>query len=208
MGNALSAIITIVFILVGIGQVLAPVFKAIAEANEKSKRKAMQDQGGVQDRNRNDRGAFLPEMTQQGVPRPAAAVSQPANSSRSARNKPNPSKKQKQQGSTKGQTSAKTATGNRSPGSGVGAHVDSYIGQHVKSHIGQQLNESVKHDIADQVRSHLGEDKNKPSAPSAATTHGSAAAGSLLLALRSPEGVRQAILMNEVLSKPKSLRRS
>ena len=107
----------------------------------------------VQDRNRNDRGAFLPEMTQQGVPRPAAAVSQPANSSRSARNKPNPSKKQKQQGSTKGQTSAKTATGNRSPGSGVGAHVDSYIGQHVKSHIGQQLNESVKHDIADQVRS-------------------------------------------------------
>jgi hypothetical protein len=207
MGIAFGAIVTIVIIIAGIAQALAPVFKSIAEANEKAKRQSMPQPGRARGRNSNDPGSFLPEMTQQGVSRPTPVVSQPANvvrSSGAARGKSERPKKQK--GAAKGKSSSSTASG--SPGSGVGAHVASYISQHVKTHIGNQISDSVKHDIGDQVRNHLGEDKNKPTAPTVETTHGSVAAGSLLSALRSPQGVRQAILINEVLSKPKALRRS
>ncbi len=152
--------------------------------------------------------SFLPEMTQQGTQRPAAiaARSRPRKTTEPARSQQ--ARPRKQQSGATGRPSGNPVGGERSPGSGVGAHVDSFIGQHVKAHIGHQGGDSVKNDISDQVRSHLGEDRNKPSAPAAATTHGSAAAGNLLLALRSPEGVKQAILMSEILSKPKALRRS
>ena len=156
----------------------------------------------------NDPSSFLPEMTQQGLPRPAAiaAGTRPSKTTKSVRGQqPRPGKSQS--GAT-AKPSARPVGADRSPGSGVGAHVATFIGQHVKSHIGNQLSDTIKTDISDQVRSHLGEDKNKPSMPTAATTHGSAAAGDLLLALRSPQGVRQAILISEVLSKPKALRRS
>ena len=155
-----------------------------------------------------DPTSFLPEMTQQGVARPAAmtAGSRRSKTPDSARGQQ--SRPRKQKSGPTARPSANPVGVDRSPGSGVGAHVDTFIGQHVKSHIGNQLADSVKTDISDQVRSHLGEDRNKPPAPTAATTHGSAAAGDLLLALRSPQGVRQAILISEVLSKPKALRRS
>lgn len=114
----------------------------------------------------------------------------------------------KQQGTSPGKTVRNiSSSGDRSPGSGVGAHVDAFIGQHVSSHIGHQIDANIKQDIRDPVRSHLGEDKNKQPVPTGTTSHGSAAAGDLLSALRSPQGVRQAILIAEVLGKPKALRR-
>ncbi|MEJ7592381.1 MAG: hypothetical protein WKF77_12590 [Planctomycetaceae bacterium] len=212
MGPFIGGIITVVVIIVGLIQALAPVFKSISEAIEKANRPPVQNPGQPGGMNTNPPSSFLPEMTQQGVPRPAAMNARPGNAPRPP-NTPRPARGQQQpprkkHGGAPPKPSAKSVGGDRSPGSGVGAHVDSFIGQHVKSHIGQQLADSGKNEINDQVRSHLGEDRNKPSAPTAATTHGSAAAGDLLLALRSPEGVRQAILMSEVLSKPKALRRS
>lgn len=159
-------------------------------------------------RAKNDPFSFLPEMTQKGAPPAAATTSRSRTSKKQEPARGQQSRPRKQQGGQTAGTSATHAGNERSSGSGVGAHVDSFIGQHVKSHIGHQLSDAVTMDITDQVRSHLGEDKNRPSGPTAATTHGSAAAGDLLLALRSPQGVRQAILISEVLSRPKSLRRS
>lgn len=173
-------------------------------------RPAMQHQQ-LQSPNRqtsNNPSSFLPEMTQQGAPRAAAATSRPRPSKQQAPARVQQSRSSKQQRGPAAKSSVRPAGIDRSPGSGVGAHVETFIGQHVKSHIGNQLAASVTADISDQVRNHLGEDKNRPSAPAAATTHGSAAAGDLLSALRSPLGVRQAILISEVLSRPKSLRRS
>ena len=126
-------------------------------------------------------------------------------------NRPRQSPRQKPQRSSAAGQAAPAAQTRQNPrpiGSGVAAHVESFIGGHVDEHIGHQVADAVKTDVGDQVRHHLGEDRNKPTAPTAATTHGSAAAGDLLLALRSPEGVRQAILMSEILTKPKALRRS
>ncbi len=212
MGNAFGAIVTIVIIIAGIIQALAPVFKSIAEANEKAKRQSMPNSGGPRGRNADAPSSFLPDMTQQDISRPASVAPQPPNAARSTgaagttRGKSERSKKQK--AAVQGKASQKSTAAGGSPGSGVGAHVASYIGQHVKTHIGNQIGDSVKNDISDQVRSHLGEDKNKPTAPTVDTTHGSVAAGNLLSALRSPQGVRQAILISEVLSKPKALRRT
>lgn len=217
MGGFVGGLITVVVIIVGLIQALAPVFKSISEAIEKSNRPPLQNPRPPGGMNADNPTSFLPEMTQQSVPRRAAASPGPANVprpqsvARPARGQQERGQQQrgrKQQVAATAKPTARPAGGDRAPGSGVGAHVESYIGQHVKSHIGHQLADSVKNDIGDQVRSHLGEDRNKPVVPAAATTHGSAAAGDLLLALRSPEGVRQAILMNEILSKPKSRRRA
>ncbi|MBC7967131.1 MAG: hypothetical protein H7Z17_14550 [Fuerstia sp.] len=212
MGGFIGGLITVVVIIVGLIQALAPVFKSISEAIEKSNRPPGQNPALPGGMNANNPASFLPEMTQQSAPRPASTTSRPANVPQ-PRNAKGTARRQQQrpgqqQGSAPARPSAKPVGGDRSPGTGVGAHVDSFIGQHVKSHIGHQLADAVKTDIGDQVRHHLGEDRNKPTSPTAATTHGSAAAGDLLLALRSPEGVRQAILMSEILTKPKALRRS
>jgi len=212
MGPFIGGIITVVVIVVGLIQALAPVFKSISEAIEKANRPPVQNPGQPGGANTNAPSSFLPEMTQQGVPRQATMNAGPGNAprppgtARPARGQQQTPRKK--QGGAHPKPSAKPVGIDRSPGSGVGAHVDTFIGQHVKSNIGNQFSESVKTDISDQVRSHLGEDRDRPSAPAAATTHGSAAAGDLLLALRSPQGVRQAILISEVLSKPKALRRS
>ena len=204
----LGAVITVVFIIAGIIQALAPIFKAISEANEKARRQSMQGSDGARARSTNASGSFPPERTQQEGPRSVAGVSRPANAARSSKKegtaRRQSARSKKQQGDAGGKPAPKSAP---SSISGVGAHVDSYIGQHVKSHIGHQIGDAVRNDISDQVRSHLGEDKDKPTAPAVATTHGSVAAGDLLLALRSPQGVKQAIMISEVLSKPKALRR-
>ena len=226
MGQFAGGIVTFVIIVAAIVQALTPVFQAIAKANNKSKLAPGNNVGGLENMTSNvpADSSFLPELNQEGMPRPAAMSSRPQGNQRrnqqpqrpqntgNTQRGQQPRQKQRQPAGNKN-TPQKGPTnpspgGGRSPGTGVGAHVDSFIGQHVKSHIGKQISDAVKSDINDQVRSHLGDDKNKQTAPTAATTHGSAAAGDLLTALRSPEGVRQAILISEVLGKPKALRRS
>lgn len=212
MGPFLGTIVTIVFIIAGLVQALAPVFKAIAEANEKAKREALARSGGSRSGSRNDPDSFLPQLKQQGVPQQTSNATRPpdvrGSSDTAVAPRRQAARPKKKQNAAAAKPAPKSAPAAPPRGSGVGSHVDSYISQHVKSHIGQQIGDAVKNDISDQVRSHLGEDKNKPTAPGAATTHGSAAAGDLLSALRSPQGVRQAIMISEVLGRPKSLRRS
>jgi hypothetical protein len=91
-------------------------------------------------------------------------------------------------------------------GSGVAEHVDSYIGDHVRSHMGRDVDNFVKKDIDERVRSHLGSQSSKPVEMSASDT-GSAAADDILSVLKTPAGVRHAILVNEILSRPRSLRK-
>lgn len=209
MGQFVGGLVTFFIIMVAIIQAIAPIIQSISKANEKSTQPPGTNLRGPRNAERDvpPQASFLPELTQQGRPRPASTASLPQPNSRSQ----NPLRgqqgrqKQKPAKSSKSDSTASRA-GKSPPGSGVGAHVEAYIGQHVKSHIGKQIGDAVKTDISDQVRSHLGDDRNSQSATTS-TTHGSSAAAELLRALRSPEGVRQAILISEVLSKPKALRR-
>ena len=94
----------------------------------------------------------------------------------------------------------------RNLGSGLSQHVDSYIGDHVRSHMGRDVDNFVKKDIDERVISHLGSQSSKPVEMSASDT-GSAAADDILSVLKTPAGVRHAILVNEILSRPRSLRK-
>lgn len=90
----------------------------------------------------------------------------------------------------------------RNVGSGIKKHVDTFIGEHVRTHMGRDVDEFVKQDISDRVKQNLGKD-----APAAAPSGTSQAASSLMSILQNPEGVKQAIVVSEILSKPKALRR-
>jgi len=106
----------------------------------------------------------------------------------------------------KSQQQPKTGQKPRTVGSGVSEHVDSFIGDHVRSHMGRDVDNFVKKDIGERVRSHLGSQSSKPVEMSASDT-GSAAADDILSVLKTPAGVRHAILVNEILSRPRSLRK-
>lgn len=96
--------------------------------------------------------------------------------------------------------------GERRVGSGVTEHVNEYISQHVSQHIDRDVDEYVEATIVDNVEGHLGNRLlEMPSGPK--PKRGSAAAASIRTMLRNPEGIRNAILINEVLSRPAALRR-
>lgn len=113
---------------------------------------------------------------------------------------------QKQSAASRQQQSSKNQKP-RNVGSGVSEHVDSFIGDHVRSHMGRDVDNFVKRDIDERVKSHLGSQSSKPVEMSASDT-GSVAAEGILSVLKTPAGVRHAILVNEILSRPKSLRKN
>lgn len=94
----------------------------------------------------------------------------------------------------------------RNLGSGVAQHVDSFIGDHVRSHMGRDVDNFVQKDIEERVKSHLGSQSSAP-VEMLATGQSSFSAENILSVLKTPAGVRQAILVNEILSRPKSLRK-
>lgn len=116
-----------------------------------------------------------------------------------------PAKRQKQGSSLAGKQHEKS---NRSAnrGSGVSEHVDSYIGDHVRSHMGRDVDAFVNMDIAERVKSHLGSQSSSPQ-EIVSTVAGSQEATDLLALLKTKAGVKNAILVNEILSRPRSLRR-
>lgn len=96
-------------------------------------------------------------------------------------------------------------------GSSISQHVDEYIGQHVAEHIDNDVEEYVEATIVDSVDSHLGKrdaEMPKPTGgPSPSTSGGNSAAAEVAKLLRDPKGVRNAILISEILSRPRALRR-
>jgi hypothetical protein len=69
--------------------------------------------------------------------------------------------------------------------------------------MGRDVDKFVKKDIDDRVTSHLGTDASEPHSPFATQS-----APALRSILSSPGGIKQAMVVNEILSKPKSLRDS
>jgi hypothetical protein len=69
----------------------------------------------------------------------------------------------------------------------------------IDANVKKDVDTAVQQDITDAVRKDIGTDGTL-GAVQAQTIH------PLIQALRNPQGVRQAILLNEVLSRPKSLR--
>ena len=95
----------------------------------------------------------------------------------------------------------------RARGSSISSHIDTYISQHVTEHVNHGVADAVEADIVESVESHLG---NRAAELPTLTHSGdreSTRADTFRQLLKSRKGVRQAILLNEVLSRPRVLRR-
>ncbi len=90
--------------------------------------------------------------------------------------------------------------------SGVAEHVDQYMAKHINSRRDRDTGEYVDVSIADGVDAHLGRRDREMPALTASRHQNTAAASDIADLLRSPTGIRNAILVNEILSRPKSLR--
>ena len=91
-------------------------------------------------------------------------------------------------------------------GSGISEHVDTYISKHVADHVDSKVDNLGKGDIAHSVEDHLGARSVEMPAVEVIVQNDSPAAEIRRL-LRTRQGVRQAILLNEVLNRPRALRR-
>ncbi|MCA9060387.1 MAG: hypothetical protein KDA85_17880, partial [Planctomycetaceae bacterium] len=77
--------------------------------------------------------------------------------------------------------------------------------RHVDSYLDHDVDESVEVEVVSSVEQHLGK---RPESRSADTGNdGSPMLADVVAALRSPAGARQALILNEVLAKPRALRR-
>ena len=75
------------------------------------------------------------------------------------------------------------------------------LGQGVRTHhLGNRVNEAVEKEIVEKVKSDLGDSYSAVAGRSGADVH------PLVKAIRDPEGIRQAILLNEILMPPRSRR--
>ena len=92
-------------------------------------------------------------------------------------------------------------------GSGITDHVDTYISRHVSEHVDSHVDDFVEADIAESVVSHLGSRPKEIGDLTSSHTDPLTPAARFRKLLKSQNGVRQAILLNEVLTKPRILRR-
>ena len=141
-----------------------------------------------------DIDAFLNEV---GSP----AKQQPARQQRSEEHRPRRRQTQRQM------QPAQDASESRRLGSGISEHVDSYITQHVDEYVDSQVDDFVDVDIAQSVESHLGDRRSEMPRKTEVADSPDSPAVHFRKLLQNPKGVRQAILLNEVMSRPRVLRK-
>lgn len=129
---------------------------------------------------------------------PAAAPNQPRRQTRSEQRKQQ--KPKRQQPPRESDSSSSRSRAPVPPGRGVQQHVESYIGQHVSEHIGTGISKHVQPEIVDSGQKTPGVDD--------AAMMDQLATSEIRKMLQSPEGMRQAIIAAEVISRPRSMRRS
>ena len=91
-------------------------------------------------------------------------------------------------------------------GTGINKHVESYIADHVAENVGSDVSDHVRTDIVQSAQSHLGLRSSEMPSPTE-NAHVTSRADSIRRTLQQPEGVRQAIVLYEVLKHPVALRR-
>lgn len=184
-----------------------------------------QAQAGRPDRRRkvqNDIDDFLAEVSQTSGNRPrgtragssaAGSKSRPRRA-RSQQQRPQRRKPQRRQQPRPKQVRAEVQPSSlrdessaRSLGSGISEHVDTYISQHVADHIDSKVDDYVEVDIVESVDRRLGSRDAEMPVTADAMTDDVTPADQFRQLLSSRQGIRQAILLNEVLQRPRILRR-
>jgi len=118
-------------------------------------------------------------------------------------------KQRRRQQARRARTQTNTAppeSSQRPLGSGISEHVDSYINKHIEDYVDSKVDDLVEVDIIDTVEDHLGNRSMEMPAATKTSSDKRDAAARFRELLKSREGVRQAILLNEVLARPRCLR--
>ncbi len=199
MANLIDSIVPIIVFIAVVSGIISSIKEAAAKNSKVSA--APQQPSRAQ----SEIEAFLSGAQSQPVSPQKPASPPPRPAQQASRTKQNPRQKSQKNTPVKTKSTA-DAQKPRSVGSGVSEHVDSFIGQHVKSHMGRDVDAFVNKDINERVKSHLGSQSSQPVEMTSSDT-GSKAADDLLGVLKSRVGVRHAILVNEILSKPLALRK-
>ncbi len=121
------------------------------------------------------------------------------------RRPPRPQERQRQQATARQPKDSPPIT-ERALGSGISEHVDQYIAQHVAEHVDSNVDDHLEVDIAHSVSSHLGDRSAELPSLTQAGVDVPTTAENFRQLLRSRQGVRQAILLNEILTRPRALR--
>ena len=205
----------LIFFLVVIGfSVMQSIIKAANEKAKERERLAQAGQPGRKHRVQSEIESFLQEVTGNPVQkeRPRQGDSQRTKQRRERRRQEAGTRKQqgeeqRRQQAAKARTKSKArtpVTSKRPVGSGISEHVDQYIGQHVNDYMDHDVKEYVETSIVDSVDSHLGQ---RSLEMPASTQKKRPAASPVAALLKNPEGIRNAILVNEILSRPRALRK-
>lgn len=118
-------------------------------------------------------------------------------------NRPQP--KSSQPGRTVSDAPAAAPSTVASRGPALGAQVTQHLAEAMAPRIGQAVQQDLPHAVQQSVDKHLGKTRTLSGRPGADTGSGSAAL--IVAMLKKPESVRAAIILNEVLGPPPSLRR-
>jgi len=194
---------SIVFVIVLIISIISWVVNLVQGNNQKGK---------PQNRNRTNQGKsdlekFLQDVVGGGKQDPdqesrKKPASQKQNPSGNGNKKPAKPKPQQQPAAANKPTGARPAKSPLTPsamGDGGRSHVGSNLdSRSVDAAVKQDVDGAVQRDINDTVRRDMGADSTNINVQR--TVH------PLILALRNPQGVRQAIMLAEILNRPKSLR--
>jgi hypothetical protein len=207
------------WIVITIFIVLRIVFSISKAANQNGQKQRVQAEPGRKRRVQSEIEAFLSEVTggKQPDKRDDAELARQRQAQRNAETKrlqrdekqrrSGDGKKKSVRREQKASTSKSRHRGERKVGFGVAAHVDEFIGKHVSEHINHDVDEYVEATIVDSVDEHLGRRVIEMPTMATSSVATSSAAASVAKMLRNPEGVRNAIIVNEILSRPRALRR-
>ena len=199
----------IVFLVIIVFKVIQSVAKKATENAERQRRMAQRGNPDRKRRVQNEIEAFLSNVG--GTNRPPQQKNEEARQRRE-RQKQQAIAKRRQQEERRRRREAAAAQKQshreqeHRVGSGINEHVDEYINKHVSEHIDNDVEEYVEATIIDNVEEHLGVRTEEMPATTTAGSESSAAAEAVAAMLRNPEGVRNAILLNEILTRPRTLR--
>lgn len=196
----------IIFIVFVVISVVRAISKAANEQAAKQPREIRKADPDRRRRVQSEIESFLNEVTG-GKGGDAAAQQKREAAERRARRERAQRKQQEKEERRRRQVAASKEAEQRNSkrafGSDISDHVDSYINKHVAEYVDNDIEEYVEATIVDSVEEHLGDRPTRvPDKPA-----GSKAAQEVIQLLRDPKGVRNAILVNEILTKPRALRR-
>lgn len=196
----------IFFLVIVVFSIIQSIIKS---ANEKAKKQQLQADPDRRKRVQNEIESFLAEVS--GGQPDASERRRKRQQRTNARRREQQIQKNRREEELRQQKKAAAAklrkSRSRKVGSGITEHVDEYIHQHVNEYLDHDVDEYVEATIVDNVDLNLGDRTLEMLGTTSVARPSGETAKTLVSLLRDPNGVRNAILVYEILTRPAVLKR-